>query len=737
MSKRQTLTIPHEAGSIKVVRDALGYPQIQAKDHRQSAYARGYMHALDRLIQVELNRLAMEGRLMEVLGDQPFARLLDRCVRAFDLSANLDEEWGRLRDETKATIESYCAGFAAGAKARGWPWVLRLLKLPKRPYTPKDTLRMYRFSCYMALSSIQHLAEAMMTEMLAEGAKDDLIEILLGDSAAGLEREDLRDLKVMAMDKLLMPLSLGGSNAFAVSPERSESGHALLMGEFHMEIGQLPPLLYTLHIETAEDGDFYQGMGIPGLPWLSAGRNASVGWSYTNAHADDIDMLVERCEGGRYLAAGEWKPFLRRREELVKIKGRKEAERWVFYENEYGTLLGDPEVKGDYPCLRWSGMRDGTANDTEIILWMSRCKSTEEALRMHEEAKLISVWTVVADKKGEIGLIKAGSIDQRPAGWTGAYPRKAWDLPTREVAPLPKASLPRIIAPAEGVIASANERRDAADGTRWINLPEPHYRLERLEEILASRPKHDLRSLMAASYDEVDLCAKKLMAIWSPLLPEEERVKRLAAWAAKQEPLTEKAHHREQMALFHALHRCVLREILAEGLGEEAADHLFSQDGVFTLCFQYHIDQALGLEKPHLVDATRLRLWLAKAWPQAKALIDGGDFSLPPRFAFLNRITQDALPVWTGWSTRKLEIPGGPTAPFQSRVMKLRGHPMLGGPAFHLVMDMSQRGSWYNTAGGASERRFGAGYGAGIDEWLRGELHPLGHPEGKPPNLPS
>ena len=80
------------------------------------------------------------------------------------------------------------------------------------------------------------------------------------------------------------------------------------MGEFHMQSGRFPPVLYAAHIEYP-DGDYYQGVGVPGLAFLAAGRTPSVGWSYTYGHADNIDILVEKCEQGRYRAAGELRPL--------------------------------------------------------------------------------------------------------------------------------------------------------------------------------------------------------------------------------------------------------------------------------------------------------------------------------------------------------------------------------------------------------------------------------------------
>lgn len=724
--------IAHQGGTIVFTRDAWGTPSIRARDQLQSAYARGYLHAYDRLVQIELNRMASEGRLMEILGDVPFARLVDRCVRSLDFSARLQETWEELERWAKDIFEAYCAGVAAGAKARGWPWILRLLGLKRRAYTPLDVLRMYRFTGYMALGTVQHLAEALVLELVHGGADRGLLEILLGDSVEGIDEAMLRRAKVLELDKILIPLGLGGSNAFAVSAERSESGHALLMGEFHMETGQLPPLLYALHVETADDGRFYQGMGIPGLPFLSGGRNDQVGWSYTNAHGDNIDMLIERCKEGRYLAGETWCEFTLRREEVVQIKGKK-AEAWVFYEHAYGTLLGDPWVEGDYPCLRWAGMRERTALDVAVIMEMMTCRSVEEGMAIHRKGQMLSVWCVMADRGGKIGLIKSGSVDQRPAGWTGAYPRQGWDIETREVLPLDKSDLPQWFDPPEGVVISANERRDGAGGTRWINLPEPHYRWERLEEILGRQQKHTLRSLVAASYDEVDRCAARMMRAWGPLLPEDSAFQALARWAEAQEPITDITNHRAQMGLFHALHQETLRVVLSASVGAPKAHHLLD-DITFTLCFQFHFDQAFALEKPHLVDAEKMASWLREAWPKAKARVDAGTWSLPARFGFSNQITQGQTPAWWGWDKRPVSLPGSPTTPFQTRVMQLREHPMRGAPSFHLVMDMQQDGSWYNMPGGASERRFGPGYGAGIDEWIEGRFLPFGRPQGESPD---
>ena len=112
---------------------------------------------------------------------------------------------------------------------------------------------------------------------------------------------------------------LGGSNAFAISGRVSASGNALLMGEFHMEVGRFPPVVYASHVAYA-DGTFYQGLGIPGFAWNSSGRNDTCAFSCTFGHGDNVDIIADRCKDEKHLVGEEWKPLVRRVERLFQAR---------------------------------------------------------------------------------------------------------------------------------------------------------------------------------------------------------------------------------------------------------------------------------------------------------------------------------------------------------------------------------------------------------------------------------
>lgn len=721
--------IPGPSGPLRYQRDQWGYPQVWVKDIDEGAYARGYLHATDRLVQIYLALMAGQGRMMELLGDVPVARMLDRAIRALDFTSDLDLQAEKLDPQTRSLLEAYCAGFNAGQEGRTFPIVLRALGVSPVIYRPAHVVLMYRFVSYFGLTSMHHLLEGVIAEIVSEGISEEGLSLLLGDTAKGTDLDALSQMSFPESYAFLKPPpQAGGSNAFAVDAKHSATGGALLMGEFHMEVGRFPPILYAVHTHYA-DQSYYSGLGIPGLAWLSAGRTPDIGWTYTFGHADNIDIMVETCKEGSYLAGDEWHA-LQRRVEVFFIKD-KEPEQWVFYENDYGTVLGDALKEGTYPCVRWSGLRTHSATDINAVRKAIEAKEASVFLALHRDIRVLSLATVVADKAGNIGYTSTGQVDQRPKGWQGTTPRPAHDLSSRTPAPLPESSRPYQYNPPSGYIVSANEATPGADGAQWVCLPEPPYRFERITELLNQHQAPDLNALVDISYDEVDICARKLLAVWQPLLPQGAEARSLVQWSQFQtNPSTPEG--RQQMALFYALHYELMAHLLRPHLGQERTDRLLHELGL-GIYFQHFIDPVLALEKPEVLDEAGLRALLQTTWPLALERASSKEWALPPRAPFKNVLTQGQLPTWTGFSSPPIDLPGSPVAPFQSRVVKLQGETMVAGPVFHICFDMSKPGSWYNIAGGASESRFGPGYGKGLDAWREGTFAPLGPARGKAP----
>lgn len=700
-------TIPSPFGVIRYKRDAWGYPQFHVRNHRQGDWARGWFHAVDRQLQIELSRHAAEGRLMEVLGDEPFTRTIDRGVRTLGLARGLDEQVEKLDAATRELCDAYCDGFAAGAASVGRPLVWRLLGIEQRPWTPRDILLVYRLITWFGLNSLTQTGRVGVAQLIADGADEAGLRKILGPGGEGLDLAGCAGLTLgEAFRQGGIPVQRG-SNAFAVSAGRSASGSPLLMSEFHMEVARFPPVAH-ISMTQLDDGRYLQGVSIPGLPLVSAGRTESLAWGYTFGHADNVDITVQRCRAGERLVGDTWVP-LASHEETVGIRGGK-AETWTVWKFGHGVVLGDPTGSQERPIvgMEWRGMEDVANALVHSALPILEHGSVERAIEAHRHLTNCSLAGVFADRE-HIGWIQTGRVALHRAGWG---PRPGWDL--GDDPDIPEADRPMKLDPPEGFVASANE---ACPG--WTSFAEPRYRHERLRELLGGTDLLTADDLLRISYDEYDGCAARLMAVWGELLPAEAAP--MAEWAASQSPKLS-ASGRGHMARFHALHTELSARYIASSVGMEL--HSRASDTLFDFVLQDSIDDVLALEHPEHLDREGLARLLADAWPVAAAA-PTDRVAGPVRARFANLVTQGKLPAWVGMSSPPVDLPGGPTSLLASRRSVFGGHDVITGPAFHILVDMAEPGLRYNICGGASERRFGPGYGAGLDAYLTGELLPL------------
>ncbi len=674
-------------GPIPYTRDEWGYPTIQARDADEGLWARGWFAGHDRPLQVAFTVRAAQGRLMETLGDVPFARLVDRAVRSLGLAHGLDDQVSTLTDESRRWLSTYCDGFNAGVDAGGWPLVLKLIGVERLVYTPAKALLYYRIAAWFGLTSTNHTAALVCAQLLAEGADDKMLDMMVGPAAAARLDQGLRKVDWPWPNGVPGIALMQGSNAFAVSGKRSKSGAGLLMTEFHMEIGRLPPVCWAFSIQLP-DGAEHTGICIPGLPFISAGRNADVAWGWTFGHADNLRVTAEDPSQHELV----------RRDEVVNIRSGA-SETWTFWDFDGGTIMGDPSKGGPLPAVRWRGLQD-TGTDIELYRVSLNATSAEQCAEMHREVGMIGLAGTFADKDGHIAWMHSGrtSLD-------------AADGPD-----LPQHKRPFVVDPDEGFIASANE---ACPG--WTAFSEPRYRHERLRELLSNNKTFGTDDLKAISYDELDGCARRLLPIWGPHLPDDDDAKAMLTWSGGSTP--QNAAGRTAMGLFHGLHRELLRALVVKQSTPEIAHALWDELDLL-LAFQDRLDDVLALEVPEHLDGDQLGDMIRAAWPEAKRRATAGDVSGPVRAQFKNLVTQGWL-RYLGFSTPKMDFPGGPCSLFQSRRTALLGETLYGGPCFHLVFDLSEPGMQYNMAGGASEKRFGPGYGAGIEEWRTGVFRPM------------
>ena len=136
-----TTTVAGLSAAVEIIRDADAIPHIFAATEHDALFGLGYVHAQDRLWQMEFQRRIGNGRLSEVLGEAALPQ--DRFLRTVGFGRAARAAWSSTPDWAKQQVNAYVAGvnaFIATHHGAGLPPEFSLLRFEPEPWTPADVL---------------------------------------------------------------------------------------------------------------------------------------------------------------------------------------------------------------------------------------------------------------------------------------------------------------------------------------------------------------------------------------------------------------------------------------------------------------------------------------------------------------------------------------------------------------------------------------------------------------------
>jgi len=469
-------------GRVTVRFDRHQVPFIEAESDDDLAVALGLVHAHLRLGQMEIARRIAQGRISEMAG--PIALDIDHSLRILGFGRAATQVLAAMPPETRRWVEGYVRGINHYlATARDLPHEFAVLGLDREPWKPEDIITIGR----LAGTDVNWLVWFRLLKLrdrpdwpglwarLVEAGSESL------PSAGAPVSGDLA-----ALGEILRRTSRSGSNAIAVSGRRSAGGGALIASDPHLGI-----FLPNLWLLGGYKSPSHHAVGLmaPGLPFIAVGRNPWIAWGGTNMRAASSDLV--RLDPDQAAS-------LRRRTETLRA-------RWWFSrdvtirESEFGPIISDAPVlqplDGPPLALSWVGHRP--TDEITAMLRMNRARNWNEFRAALEPFGVSAQNMVYADQSGHVGLAAATQLPRRPTGVPAdmtvspEQARRAWSnlATTRD--------LPALFDPAEGFVASANNR------IMPIDVPigyffSPNDRISRLNDLLRRNGRmtvDDVRSL--------------------------------------------------------------------------------------------------------------------------------------------------------------------------------------------------------------------------------------------------
>ncbi len=265
--------------------DAHGIPHVRAATEEDAYRVLGWLHAADRLFQMEMRRRAASGRLSEAFG----VAAVDADVRARTLGygRQAEREFRALSVAEKRLLEAYAGGVNAYVAAHPRPWDLVAAGIRPEPWTALDSLR-FQGLMFSSLSAAEPGEKSSLARVLKFGL-GPLLPVLDAQSDTPTfvppEAPYRRDPASKPEDQTD---AARGSNAWALAGSRTATGLPILANDPHLE-AEIPGVWYAAHLTTA-DGLDVAGLTLAGLPGVVIGRNGDAAWGLTMHQADDADL---------------------------------------------------------------------------------------------------------------------------------------------------------------------------------------------------------------------------------------------------------------------------------------------------------------------------------------------------------------------------------------------------------------------------------------------------------------
>lgn len=519
-------------------RDRWGIPHIRAASDHDAFFLQGYVHASDRLWQMDSSRLRMAGRWAEWAG--PSAVAGDVLARRLGGTAASQRDLAALGDPARRMLQAYSDGVNAWlAEGHALPVEYRESKLTPEPWEPWHCIAAMRWRGFLMGSvwfklwraaALRAIGPEQIAKLRYDDGGEDLLCIPPGETAQRWIAT-LHEL-APAIEALAVlgaaDATGGGSNNWAVSGQRTASGRPLLAGDPHRAF-EMPGMYVQNHIASASfDAIGFAIPGVPGFPHFA--HNGQVAWCVTHAFADIHDLYVEQFDSdGRRCRTPDGWADCRIRHETLQVRGADPVEVEII-ETRHGPVVAGSPAQGSALVLR-SMQFAPTDRSFDCLPRMLMARSVDELFEGTRGWGLIDHNLVAADVQGHIGHLVRAVMPHRPRlngwlpvpGWTGAHD---WD---GEIA---FEDMPRSIDPARGFLVTANNRFVAegpGDALYFCTDCHPPHRARRIEALLAALPQAGIDDMVAIHSDIVSPTAPLFQQRLRALAPQPGDAGRLQA----------------------------------------------------------------------------------------------------------------------------------------------------------------------------------------------------------------
>ena len=309
-----------------ITRDANGVVHITASSLERALYLNGWVHARDRLFQMDVTRRSASGTLAELLGKPALGA--DVQARTIGLRRAAERTWAAAPADLRADLQAYAAGVNDYIDSHSLPPEYAALHLTSvAPWTPVDSLAVgkaisfelsfdndipatLQLNAYVAalgpdrgyalfsqdvmrsqpFSNASTVPDASAASIAAAAAPPRVNATRLAESAR-LGRAYLKKIAGLPLFAGRPQDGTQGSNEWAVAGQNTTTGRPIVANDPHLSLSE-PSTFYPIALRAP--GLNVIGEGFAGTPGVIVGHNRDIAWGATVNPMDVTDVYQEK-----------------------------------------------------------------------------------------------------------------------------------------------------------------------------------------------------------------------------------------------------------------------------------------------------------------------------------------------------------------------------------------------------------------------------------------------------------
>ena len=525
--------------SVQVYFDDRMVPHIFASNDEDAYFVQGYLHARDRLWQMEFQTHFAAGRLSEIVGEK--ALVVDRTNRRLGMVYAAEKSLEEMEKDTLSflAMNAYTAGvnsYIGTLEEKDLPLEYKILDYQPEPWS---NLKSALLSKYMAKDLAGYDDDFERTAVIAtmgkeifdlmypnrEDSLDPIIPKAFIPPFGKLTIQAVHDSSYFhpPMPDLIereKPDKANGSNNWALAGSKTMTGRPILCNDPHLKL-RLPSIWYEIQITTPEYSCY--GVSIPGAPGILIGFNEYVAFGSTNAMRDVMDyyeITFRDKSKSQYLYNGRWESTSSRIETYV-IRDAKTQADTVFY-THFGPVVYDENFRGlkndhlrsnagKFYAVRWKA--HDPSNDIVSFLLLDRAKNYDDYRKAIARFSCPGQNLIFASASGDIAITQQGVF---PAKWRyqGEFIMEGKDSLYEWQGMIPQDQVLTMKNPERGFVSSANQLpADPKEYPYFLGGDYVYERGYRINQILRKLQKATVQDMIDLQNDNFNIRAHQIRGL--------------------------------------------------------------------------------------------------------------------------------------------------------------------------------------------------------------------------------